>query len=58
VDATPALLHPTETLVRVNALLLDATSARYMRSEGRDPCAEVAAIVAERGKMHNPHTNR
>lgn len=57
VDASPTLRHRTETLLSVSALLLDATSARYMRGFGGDPRLEIAAIVADRGKMHNPHTD-
>jgi L-erythro-3,5-diaminohexanoate dehydrogenase len=58
-DADPEL-WPDEVRVRVERLNLDAASFRQLReAHPGDPGAiraEVAAIVASRGKMHNPVT--
>jgi L-erythro-3,5-diaminohexanoate dehydrogenase len=53
--------RPHETEVRVERLCLDSTSHRQIRDEARgdaDAMAErILAIVAERGKLHNPATD-
>jgi len=53
-------LWPDEVRVRVERLNLDAASFRQLAEEhdgdGDEVRAEVLAIVAERGKMHNPVT--
>lgn len=57
-DNAPTLAHPTETRLRVSKLALDSTSARFLREANpEDPSAEIASIVEQRGKMHNPHTS-
>ena len=56
VDSAPVLLHPSETLLKVDRLILDSTSARQLAGHD-NPGAAVAAIVKRRGKMHNPATN-
>ena len=56
VDSTPALLHPSETLLKVDRLILDSTSARQLAGQ-TSPGGEIAAIIKRRGKMHNPTTN-
>ena len=60
VNAASVLLHPTEVLVAVDRLILDSTSARSLREKhGEDGAAlraAVAAIIKDRGKMHNPVT--
>jgi L-erythro-3,5-diaminohexanoate dehydrogenase len=54
------LLAPNEIRLAVQRLNLDATSFRdlWERHEGEAPAMadEILAIVAERGKMHNPRT--
>lgn len=56
-----APLRPDEIALAVDTLNLDATSFRdLMAASGGDLAAlgaEVLAIVAARGKMHNPRTN-
>jgi NADPH:quinone reductase-like Zn-dependent oxidoreductase len=58
-DASPEL-YDDETRVRVSRLNLDAASYRQLHEahggDGTAIRAEVARIVAERGKMHNPVT--
>jgi L-erythro-3,5-diaminohexanoate dehydrogenase len=58
-DPSPEL-YDDETRVRVERLNLDAASFRQLHEtyggEGGAIRAEVARIVAERGKMHNPVT--
>jgi len=58
-DPSPDL-YDDETRVRVSRLNLDAASYRQLREahggDGAAVRAEVARIVAERGKMHNPVT--
>ncbi len=58
-DASPEL-WPDETLVRVRALNLDAASYRQLAAkhhgDGDAVRAEAVAIIAARGKMHNPVT--
>ncbi|MCP2167530.1 L-erythro-3,5-diaminohexanoate dehydrogenase [Goodfellowiella coeruleoviolacea] len=57
-DATPDC-GPTEVLVDVTRLNLDAASYRQLREEhGTGPALRqaVCAIVEQRGKMHNPVT--
>lgn len=58
-DPAPELA-PSEIRIDVERLNLDATSFRDLwERHGGDPdevAAEVLAIVAERGKMHNPRT--
>ncbi len=53
-------LWPDEVLVRVERLNLDAASYRQLRDkhsgDGAAVRAEVAEIIATRGKMHNPVT--
>ena len=53
-------LWPDEVRVRLERLNLDAASFRQLSEEhdgdGDEVRAEVLAIVAERGKMHNPVT--
>jgi L-erythro-3,5-diaminohexanoate dehydrogenase len=52
-------IWPDEVRVRVERLNLDAASFRQLREEHRDGALvrqAVLAIVAERGKMHNPVT--
>ncbi|MDD5656756.1 MAG: L-erythro-3,5-diaminohexanoate dehydrogenase [Elusimicrobia bacterium] len=60
-DNTPRLLDPSELLLDVDFLALDATSMRQIREScggGRGGAARrIEAIVAERGKLHNPATN-
>ncbi|KAA0265246.1 MAG: L-erythro-3,5-diaminohexanoate dehydrogenase, partial [Acidobacteria bacterium] len=50
-----------ELELAVERLCLDSTSFRDLRERaGGDPVAigeRISAIVAERGKMHNPHTD-
>ena len=60
VNNTAAVLHPTESLIRVDKLVLDSTSARYLQETSRDykmAAEKVMEIVSTRGKMHNPHTD-
>lgn len=51
----------SETEIAVERLCLDSTSLRQIReSSGSDPALmsdRILGIVAERGKMHNPHTD-
>ncbi|WP_214105108.1 L-erythro-3,5-diaminohexanoate dehydrogenase [Acrocarpospora catenulata] len=58
-DTSPEL-RPGETRIRVERLNLDAASFRQLSQrhggDGDAVRAEVLAIVAERGKMHNPVT--
>ncbi len=58
-DPSPAL-YDDETRVQVSRLNLDAASYRQLHDahggDGAALRAEVARIVAERGKMHNPVT--
>ena len=58
-DADPEL-YDDETRIRVERLNLDAASYRQLHEayagDGAAVRAEVARIVAERGKMHNPVT--
>jgi len=58
-DADPEL-YDDETRIRVERLNLDAASYRQLSEahagDGAAVRAEVARIVAERGKMHNPVT--
>lgn len=58
-DPTPDL-EPDELAMDVTVLNLDATSFQdLMRQHGGDHeaiASEILAIVAERGKMHNPRT--
>ena len=56
VNNTAAVLHPTESLIRVDKLVLDSTSARYLQETSRDykmAAEKVMEIVSTRGKMHN-----
>lgn len=57
---TAAALWPDEVRVRVNRLNLDAASFRQLREAHAEDAAAmrsaVLAIVAARGKMHNPVT--
>ncbi len=59
-DAGPPV-RPREFELAVERLCLDSTSFRNIRERaGADPIAmgeRIAAIVAERGKMHNPETD-
>lgn len=59
-DAAPPV-RPREFELAVERLCLDSTSFRNIRERaGADPAAmgeRIAAIVAERGKMHNPETD-
>ena len=59
-DAAPPV-RPREFELGVERLCLDSTSFRNIRERaGADPVAmgeRIAAIVAERGKMHNPETD-
>jgi L-erythro-3,5-diaminohexanoate dehydrogenase len=56
-----APVRPRELELAVERLCLDSTSFRNIRDRaGADPVAmgeRIAAIVAERGKMHNPETD-
>ncbi|CAM3196258.1 L-erythro-3,5-diaminohexanoate dehydrogenase [Nocardioides dubius] len=62
--ATDPQLWPDEARIRVSRLNLDAASYRQLSERHRGPTgvdgaalrAEVAAIIAERGKMQNPVT--
>ncbi len=58
-DASPEIA-PDETRIRVQRLNLDAASYRQLAEkhagDGAAIRAEVCAIVADRGKMHNPVT--
>src|SRR5712691_12277618 len=58
-DASPEI-WPDEVRIRVERLNLDAASYRQLvqthRGDGAAIRAEVARIVASRGKMHNPVT--
>jgi L-erythro-3,5-diaminohexanoate dehydrogenase len=58
-DPDPALA-PDEVRVRIDRLNLDAASFRQLSEaaggDGAEVRAEVARIIAERGKMHNPVT--
>jgi L-erythro-3,5-diaminohexanoate dehydrogenase len=49
------LLHPTETLLSVQRLILDSTSARSL-GESSDAAGFITGTVTARGKMHNPET--
>jgi acetoacetyl-CoA synthetase len=57
----PTLLAPSEVLLEVQVLELDSTSMKQIRQVSSNSVADIAskiqAIVAERGKMHNPVTN-
>src|SRR5262245_25031229 len=60
IDPLPPL-RASEFQVAVERLSLDSTSFRQIReAAGGDPAAmaqRIEAIVAERGKMHNPETD-
>ncbi len=64
VDPAPALRAPEEALVSVSELMLDSTSMCQLRAASGTPvgsspalCAAILAVVAARGKCHNPVTN-
>ena len=56
-DNTPELMSPTEILIRVTLLNLDSTSMKQLRQGAGDVAERILAIVAARGKLHNPATN-
>jgi L-erythro-3,5-diaminohexanoate dehydrogenase len=49
-------LYDNEVLIDVDVLNIDAASFHQLRSTGQDLGQQIAAIVSERGKMHNPVT--
>jgi L-erythro-3,5-diaminohexanoate dehydrogenase len=49
-------IFDNELLIDVDVLNIDAASFHQLRSTGKDVGEQIAAIVADRGKMHNPVT--
>jgi L-erythro-3,5-diaminohexanoate dehydrogenase len=57
VDNSPFIMDPSEIILRVDTLNLDASSMKNIREEYHDPIGRMWDIDLERGKMHNSDTN-